>query len=66
MNKRTLEAIAKRFHLRLSETREQGKRVFGLHGFLSNIEEAEREIKGYYIQQADTGHYLYSYRAKWN
>ena len=63
--KKSLQKLAKEYDVRLSEQREQGKRVFGLHGFLSDIEAMERHITGYYIEEADTGHYLYSERATW-
>ena len=66
MTKQKLQRLANKFSVRLSEHKEQGKRVFGLHGFLDDIQAMEREIKGYWIEQAGTGHYLYSEKAQWD
>lgn len=56
---RQLQKICDKYDIRLSRQKEQGRIVYGLHGFLSDIQAAEQEIEGYWIEQGDTGHYLY-------
>lgn len=56
---RKIERIAGQFDVRVSRQKEQARTVLGLHGFLTNIKALENEIDGYWIEQRDTGHYLY-------
>ena len=65
MTLKTINTIAGKHCVRVSTQEENGKRVIGLHGFLSDIESALTQITGYWVERADTGIYLYSYKAKW-
>ena len=65
MNIKTIERIAKKNGVRVSVRKEQGKRVIGLHGFLTSIQEIVQQISGYYIEKTESGYYLYSDKAIW-
>ncbi len=66
MKKQTIQKLAQKYDVRLSEAKEGGKRVLGLHGFKADIEAVVRQVSGYWVQWADTGAYLYSEKAGWN
>ena len=61
-----IHAICDENDVRLSKKKEQGRWVYGLHGFLANIQAVEREIEGYWIEQRDSGHYLYREDLLWD
>lgn len=65
MNINQIKKLAEKNDVRVSEQKEQGKRVIGLHGSLDDIQAVVRQISGYHVQQADTGYYLYSNKANW-
>ena len=66
MNIKNLEKIAEKFDVRVSSHREDRKTVYGLHGFLRNIEAMEKEIHGFWVEKMATGHYLYRETLSWN
>jgi len=61
-----LQEICDNNDVRLRRLKEQGRVVYGLHGFLANIQAVEREIEGYWIERATSGHYLYREDLNWN
>lgn len=63
---KTIKTIAEHHNVRVSESKKDGKRVIGLHGFKSDVESALRWIKGYHVEWTDTGAYLYSAKANWS
>lgn len=65
MTLKTIKKIAGET-VRVSVKKEQGKRVIGLHGFLSDIEYVLRNISGYHVEKSQTGVFLYSEKANWN
>ena len=63
---RGLQEKCDRNDVRLSRRKEQGRIVYGLHGFLSDIEAVENEIEGYWIESGDSGRYLYRDDLLWD
>lgn len=60
-----IQKLAEKNDVRVSLRKEQGKRVVGLHGFISDIQVVVNQITGHHVEQADTGYYLYSNKSNW-
>jgi hypothetical protein len=66
MSIETIKELSEKNDVRVSEFEKDGKTVYGLHGFKSDIQAVVRKIDGFYVEWADTGAYLYDEDESWN